>query len=123
VLCHQILSFVFVTLVPWDERDVTVKDVIKKLNPILFNKILGAQVFAFGPPALPGLGNGSGFSIMIQDKGGNTPDYLAENTTKFINEVNSRPEVSNAFTTFQANVPQRYMDVDKEKALKTWGSS
>ena len=111
-------GFIFVTLKPWDDRKLTVKEVIKKLNPVLFTKILGAQVFAFGPPALPGLGNGSGFSIMIQDKGGNTPDYLAENAGKFVTAANSRPEISSAFTTFQANVPQRYMDVDKEKALK-----
>jgi|FLOH01.1.fsa_nt_gi hydrophobic/amphiphilic exporter-1 (mainly G- bacteria), HAE1 family len=111
-------GFMFISLVPWDERKQTAKEIIKELNPILFTQILGAQVFAFGPPALPGLGNGSGFSIMIQDKGGNTPDYLAEQAGKFISEANKRPEISNAFTTFQADVPQRYIDVDKEKALK-----
>jgi len=111
-------GFMFVTLEPWDERKLTAKEVIAKLNPILYTKVLGAQVFAFGPPALPGLGNGSGFSIMIQDKGGNSPDYLAENTLKFVAEANNRPEISNAFTTFRADVPQRFMDVDKEKALK-----
>ncbi len=111
-------GFIFVTLKPWDDRKRTVKEIIDKLNPVLFTQVLGAQVFAFGPPALPGLGNGSGFSIMIQDKGGNTPDYLAENANKFVQEANERPEISRAFTTFQANVPQRYMDVDKQKALK-----
>lgn len=111
-------GFMFISLVPWNERKLTAKEVIKELNPILFTKILGAQVFAFGPPALPGLGNGSGFSIMIQDKGGNTPEYLAQETAKFVAAANKRPEISNAFTTFQANVPQRYIDVDKEKALK-----
>ena len=111
-------GFIFITLIPWDERKLTVKDIIAKLNPILFTEVMGAQAFAFGPPALPGLGNGSGFSIMIQDKGGNTPDYLAENAGKFIKTVNARPEIATAFTTFQADVPQRYMDVDKEKALK-----
>ena len=111
-------GFMFISLVPWDERKLTAKEVIKKLNPILFTQILGAQVFAFGPPALPGLGNGSGFSIMIQDKGGNTPDYLAQQTAKFVAAANKRPEILNAFTTFQADVPQRFMDVNKEKALK-----
>ena len=111
-------GFIFITLKPWDERERTVKEIVAQLNPILFTKVMGAQVFAFGPPALPGLGNGSGFSIMIQDKGGNTPDYLAENASKFIAAVNERPEIGSAFTTFQADVPQRYMDVDKQKALK-----
>ncbi len=111
-------GFMFITLKPWDERSSTAKEIIDQVNPILFTKVLGAQVFAFGPPALPGLGNGSGFSIMIQDRAGNTPEYLAQNTEKFVKSANNRPEIGRAFTTFRANVPQRFMDVDKEKALK-----
>ncbi|MCG8308842.1 MAG: efflux RND transporter permease subunit [Cytophagales bacterium] len=111
-------GFMFVTLVDWSERSYTAKEVIDKLNVELAQKIKGAQAFAFGPPAIPGLGNGSGFSIMIQDRAGNTPAYLAENTMKFIQAANARKEIGAAFTTFQANVPQRFMDIDKEKALK-----
>ena len=111
-------GFMFITLKDWKEREVTAKQFIQMLNLKLAGKIKGAQAFAFGPPAIPGLGNGSGFSIMIQDKAGNTPEFLAQNTGKFIQAANARPEIGSAFTTFQANVPQRYMDVDKEKALK-----
>ncbi len=111
-------GFMFVTLIDWDERQLTAKEVIQKLNVELATKIKSAQAFAFGPPAIPGLGNGSGFSIMIQDRGGNTPDYLAQNTMKFIKAANEQPEIGSAFTTFQADVPQRFMDVNKEKALK-----
>ena len=63
-------------------------------------KVKGAQAFAFGPPAIPGLGNGSGFSIMLQDKGGNTPQYLSDNMLRFIKAANSRPEIGSAFSTF-----------------------
>ena len=111
-------GFMFVTLSEWGDRDLTAKEVINKLNIEFAQKIKGAQIFAFGPPALPGLGNGSGFSIMIQDRAGNTPDYLGENTMKFIKAANERPEIGAAFTTFQANVPQRFLDINKEKALK-----
>ncbi len=111
-------GFMFVTLVGWDERDLTARQIIQKLNVELSAKVKGAQIFAFGPPAIPGLGNGSGFSIMIQDKGGNTPDYLAKNAMGFIIAANQREEIGAAFTTFQANVPQRFMDIDKTKALK-----
>jgi len=111
-------GFMFITLSGWDERELTAKEFINKLNKQLALKIKGAQAFAFGPPAIPGLGNGSGFSIMIQDKAGNTPDFLAANTAKFIQAANARPEIGSAFSTFQANVPQRYLEIDKEKALK-----
>jgi len=108
----------FVSLVDWGDRENTAKDMINEINQKLSQKIKGAQAISFGPPAIPGLGNGSGFSIMIQDRAGNTPDYLAVNTMKFIQAANERPEIGSAFTTFQANVPQRFMNIDKEKALK-----
>ncbi len=111
-------GFMFLTLQNWSDRDITVKEFINKFNRELSMKIKGAQVFAFGPPAIPGLGNGSGFSIMLQDRGGNDPNYLANNSLKFIQAANARPEIGSAFTTFQASVPQRYMDIDREKALK-----
>ena len=111
-------GFLFGSLKPWDERDRTAREIIDAINKELFVKIKGAQAFAFGPPAIPGLGSGSGFSIMLQDKGGNDPTYLAQNVDKFIQAANQRPEIARAFTTFQANVPQRYMDIDIEKALK-----
>lgn len=111
-------AFMFATLKDWGDRDATAKEMIDRVNRALFSKIKGAQAFAFGPPAIPGLGNGSGFSIMLQDKGGNTPDYLAENAKKFIAAANARPEIGRAMTTFQSTVPQRFMDIDKEKALK-----
>ncbi|WP_456459496.1 efflux RND transporter permease subunit [Reichenbachiella sp.] len=111
-------GFMFVTLTDWAERDRTAKEIVDDVNKKLYFAIKGAQAFAFGPPAIPGLGNGSGFSIMIQDKLGNTPAYLSQNTMKFIQAANTAPEIGRAFTTFQATVPQRYMNVDKEKALK-----
>lgn len=111
-------GFLFVSLKNWDERGLTANEVIGEVNKKLALGIKGAQAFAFGPPAIPGLGNGSGFSIMLQDKGGNSPDYLSRNAMQFIKAANERPEIASAITTFQATVPQRFMDIDKEKALK-----
>jgi len=111
-------GFMFVTLVDWAERDFTAKEMIQKINLQLAQKIKGAQAFAFGPPALPGLGSGSGFSIMLQDRAGNTPAYLAENAMRFMQAARQRKEIGSTFTPFQASVPQRFMDIDREKALK-----
>ncbi len=111
-------GFLFVSLKNWSERKYTAEEIINQVNKKLAVNIKSAQAFAFGPPAIPGLGNGSGFSIMLQDRAGNTPAYLAANAMKFIKVANQRPEIGKAFTTFQANVPQRFMDIDREKALK-----
>ena len=109
--------FMFLSLKEWSEREATALEISRRINRDLA-AIKGAQAFSFGPPAIPGLGNGSGFSMMIQDKGGGSPQYLAEEAIKFIRAAVQRPEIENAFTTFQADVPQRYMDINKDKALK-----
>ncbi len=112
--------FLFVSLKEWSERGDgnDVKSLMRRLNGKFAMGIKEGQAFSFGPPAIPGLGNGSGFSIMIQDKAGNTPQYLSEQTQKFIAEARKRPEIGSAFTTFQASTPQRYLDIDREKAMK-----
>ena len=111
-------GIIFVSLKDWSERDKTAKEIIARSNIDFHSAINEAQVFAFGPPAIPGLGNASGFTLMIQDKGGNTPDYLSEQTAKFIQAAMQRPEIGTVFTMFRANVPQRYMEINKEKVLK-----
>ncbi len=111
--------FLFISCTPWDERPgLTAKEIAEQLNMKFGVGVPEAIAVAFGPPAIPGLGNGAGFSIFIQDKGGNDPRYLEEHTKEFINAVNQRPEVGRAFTLFNSSVPQRYMDIDRDKALK-----
>jgi len=111
-------SFIFVSLKDWGEREKTAKDIVRRLNVDFHLAINEAQVFAFGPPAIPGLGSGSGFTLMVQDKGGNTPDYLAKHTASFVQAAMKRPEIGSIFTTFRATVPQRYMEIDRDKVLK-----
>jgi HAE1 family hydrophobic/amphiphilic exporter-1 len=110
-------GFIFLSLTEWGKRDLTANEVAQKLNK-LFAQVKGAQVFAFGPPAIPGLGSGSGFTFMLLDKGGNSPSYLAENSMKFLMAASKRPEVGSIFTPFRANVPQRYLNLNRDKALK-----
>ncbi len=109
-------GFVFLSLKDWEERDLTAKELTRSINMKL-SKIPGAQIFAFGPPAIPGLGNGSGFTMMLQDKGGNSPEYLAQQATDFMKAAMEREEIETVFTTYQASVPQKYMEINKDKAL------
>jgi len=111
-------GFVAVTLKDWSDRDRTAADIIQSLNGKFRVGIRAGQVFAFGPPPIPGLGNGSGFTMMVQDRGGNTPDYLARQTAGLIQKAMLRPEIASAFTTFRANVPQRYLEINRDKVLQ-----
>ncbi len=111
-------AFIFVSLRDWGDRTPTVTQIVSRLNPMLYATIKEAQVFAFGPPAIPGLGNGSGFTLMLQDRSGNPPDYLAQQAQRFIDAARQRPEIGSIFTTYRASVPQRYLEIDRDKVLK-----
>jgi len=110
-------AFMFVSLKEWGERKHTAKELINIINRQLYT-IQGAQAFAFGPPAIPGLGNGSGFSFVLQDRGGNSPEYLAAQTQRFVQAAMQRPEIASAFSPYRAAVPQKYMDINRDQALK-----
>lgn len=108
----------FIKLKPMNERKLKADAINAQLNEQLYGAINGAVVFTFGPPSIPGLGPSSGYTIMIEDRSGNTPQYLAEYTQKFIEGAMKRPEIASAQTLFQADVPQRAIDVDNEAILK-----
>ena len=111
-------GFIAVSFYEWGDRSRTAKDVVNRLNRDFAAEILEAKVFAFGPPPIPGLGSGSGFTLMIQDRGGNTPEYLSQQTENFIRAAMERPEIGSIYTTFRANVPQRYLEINRDKVLK-----
>lgn len=111
-------AFLFLALDDWKERENTAAELTQMLNMAFFANIKGAMVFAFGPPAIPGLGNGSGFTFMLQDRGGNTPKYLSEQSQKFIEAATARPEIQSIFSTYRSSVPQRELEIDRDRALR-----
>jgi HAE1 family hydrophobic/amphiphilic exporter-1 len=114
-------GFFFVSLDPWDERGgkgMDAKALIAKINGRFRAEIPEATVFAFLPPPIPGLGSAGGFSLWLQDRSGGSVAYLDENLQKFLAAAKKRPELQNVNSTFRAAVPQVYVDVDRDKALK-----
>jgi len=111
-------AFIFVSLKPWDEREMTAKQLASKLNQFFGAGITNASVMAFGPPAVQGLGASAGFSMMLQDRAGNTPQYLEQQTKMFIAAAQKRPEIKRIYTTFSAGSPQIRLEIDNQKAMK-----
>ena len=114
-------GFFFISLKPWDDRPTKEQHafgIIAALNKKFAAEVPGAIAFAFGPPAIPGLGTGSGFSMMLQDRGGNTPEYLAMQSQKFIEAAAKRPEIGRVSTVYRATVPQIYAELDRDKSYK-----
>jgi hydrophobic/amphiphilic exporter-1 (mainly G- bacteria), HAE1 family len=108
----------FVMAKEWSERDQTVEEIMTEVNKVFAREITSGTVLAFGPPPIPGLGTGAGFTMMIQDRTGNSPEYLMEQTNAFLAEARKRPEIGRVNTTFNASSPQIKLEVDRLKAMK-----
>lgn len=106
-----------INLKPWGERTESVNDIIAALQQEASN-IPEAEIQFFPPPAIPGFGNASGFELRMQDRTGGPLVNTAKVTTDFIRAINERPEVQNAFSTFDPNFPQYLIHVDHDKAIK-----
>ena len=117
-------SFLAFTLEPWsyrysseNVRTMNLRAIYQEVNARL-QTIPGAAGFAFPPPAIPGIGAAGGVTFILQDREGRSPEFLEEQTNKFIQAATARPEIAAASTSFSANIPQIFMDVDREKVLK-----
>ncbi len=111
-------AMAFISLKPWDERKKTVAQIVTEMNGVLTKNITDATVIVFGPPPIQGLGSGAGFTMMLQDKAGKSPLYLAQQTQRFIAIASKRPEIGKIYTLFRPIVPQKSIQVDKEKVQK-----
>jgi hydrophobic/amphiphilic exporter-1 (mainly G- bacteria), HAE1 family len=109
----------FIGLAPWEDRkapELSSTGIVASLNA-QFSQIPEARVFAVSPPAIPGISSAGGFSLMLQDKTGNSYEFLAQNVGKFIAEAKKRPELAGLRPIFSPAVPQLFADVDRDKAL------
>src|SRR5512138_698088 len=114
-------AFLFVSLKPWEERKAKEEHafaIISALNRQLAAKVPEAVAVTFGPPPITGLGSGSGYTIMLQDRSGGTPEFLAQNAEKFVAAARKRPEIGSARTVYRASVPQIFADIDRDKVTK-----
>ncbi len=110
----------FCLLQPFDRRmssALQAGPIVARLNRKLM-ALPEAQVFAFLPPAIPGIGQASGVDFFIQDRAGKSVDYLWQNTQKFLAEARKRPEFARLGLTFSPSVPQMFAAVDKDKVFK-----
>ena len=113
-------STLFATLDPWDERT----DPKLHVNAILADvqrKAAGIQeavIICFNPPPINGIGSTGGLQFELQDRSGGTVDELAQAAKDYMAELRKRPELTGIFSTFSANVPQLFVDVDRAKVSK-----
>ena len=108
----------FVTLKDYKDRSLSSMQIADQLNQELYASVNSGTAYAFGPPSIPGLGIASGLSLMVQDRGGNTVDYLARHTDSLIRALQALPELASVSSQFNNGIPQRHLLVDREYALR-----
>jgi HAE1 family hydrophobic/amphiphilic exporter-1 len=113
-------GFFFVTLKPWSDRKTRAEqyqEIKVRLNQQL-SKLPEGTAFSFSPPAIPGVGTSGGFQFVLEDRAGRDVQFLADNLDKFLAAARKRPEIGAISTSFLPSVPQQFVDVDRDKALK-----
>ncbi|BAN48319.1 efflux RND transporter permease subunit [Metapseudomonas resinovorans] len=110
-------GMVISALEPWSERgsDQGINAIMAHLRAE-FAKISTASIVPFNPPAIPGLGTTGGFDFRLQARGGQSQEELAEVMRALIIRANQTPGLSGVFSTFSADVPRLYLDVDRGRA-------
>ena len=104
----------------WSERPGKEHDINSVISEIYRRtaSISSAQVRVSQSPMISGYGTGSGFELYVQDRSGATTDELLAVTRAFIDSLNTRPEISRAYTTFDTKYPQYLVEVDAVKCLQ-----
>jgi HAE1 family hydrophobic/amphiphilic exporter-1 len=110
-------ALIIAVLAPWDQReapDLQLRSIVARAEVIAAGTS-EANVITFVPPAIPGLGATGGFSFVLQDYTGGDLQELASVMRGFIVAANQEPAVGTAYSTFRADVPMLFLDVDRDK--------
>ncbi|VGO21341.1 efflux RND transporter permease subunit [Pontiella sulfatireligans] len=102
----------------WDKRGKGEHqaDIIMSLNQRL-SQLKEGLAFAFPVPSLPGVGMSGGLVMQLQDRGGAGMTTLQKVADEFMNDGNSQSGLEGMYTTFRANVPQLFVDIDRDQVL------
>jgi HAE1 family hydrophobic/amphiphilic exporter-1 len=113
-------AFFFVTLKEWKDRQKR-EEQYQFIRNSVNRRLAGLKqgvAFSFSPPAIPGVGTAGGFTFVLEDRSGQDVEFLADNLNKFVAAARKRPELATINTTFLPKVPQQFIVVDRDKALK-----
>ena len=110
-------STLVMTLAPWDKRtsqDTQISAIMQRLRRE-FAGYPEARAFVYSLPSIPGMGNVSGFQYQLQDRSARTPEELFQAAQNLVAAASREPAIAALFNTFQVNVPQVKLDIDRDK--------
>ncbi|QJW95223.1 efflux RND transporter permease subunit [Frigoriglobus tundricola] len=108
-----------INLKNWSARTLNARQIIAQLEAKCRQRMTDTKVEFFEPPAVPGFGTASGFSLRLLDET-NATDYkrLGKVTDKFMADLKRRKELSNLFTFYTANYPQYELVINNDAAMQ-----
>jgi hydrophobe/amphiphile efflux-1 (HAE1) family protein len=110
-------AVIFIGLKPFEERkskSLSSGALVMALNQKL-SVIQDAFVAVFPPPAVNGLGAVGGFKLQLEDRAGLGDSALYAAAQGMLGKAYQTPQIGGPFSTFQVNVPQLFVDVDRDK--------
>jgi len=109
---------IFARFKPFDER-IAAGDSADKIIGELFarmQQIEEAFIIAIPPPPVRGLGNSGGFKAQLQNRTGDDVRGILATAYQLMGQARQNPNLAGVFTTFSANSPQVYLEIDRQKA-------
>ena len=111
----QARSQLTVILKEWKERDnTTIDEIMANLSSEL-GTYPECKFYLSTPPVIPGLGTSGGFEMQLEARGDATYENLVQAADTLMYYVSKRKELSNLSSSLQAEIPQLYFDVDRDK--------
>ncbi len=111
-------AFFVIRLKPYEDRTARAQSaaaILARLRPQMA-AIPGAIAFPFNLPPILGLGNTGGFQYVLEALQGQPPTDVAATMRGLLVAANQRPELGGVFSTYAADTPQVYLDIDRDKA-------
>ncbi len=111
------VAFGLVILAPWDKRrsaDLHVDAILKNAQQKLA-AISSANIRAFTPPPIRGLGRTGGFDFRLQVTGNKTIQEFSATARALVVAANQNPALSRVFSTYSANTPQLSLNIDRTR--------
>ena len=111
----QARSELTIILKPWEERDSQTIDNIMAQVKKDMSQYPECKVYLSTPPVIPGLGSSGGFEMQLEARGDATFENLVQATDTLMYYASKRKELSGLSSALQADIPQLYFDVDRDK--------
>ena len=108
----------FVVLKDWKERkgrEHHAAAVVERFNAEVYARVQQAQVFAMIPPAIPGLGATGGLQLELEDRRSLGAAEMQKAVQTLMQAWHTEPALAGVSSVFQANVPQYFLEIDRDK--------